>query len=717
MSFKNKNVFYNFHLHLKNFVISCTNMDGINEKFLKPYDPKDVESRIYSKWEKGGFFKPEKNLAEQDNRPTFCITIAPPNITGNLHMGHALENTTSDILTRWHRMRGFETLWLPGTDHAGIATQNAVEKNLKKKGLTRHNLGKDKFLEEIWKWKDEYGNIILDQLKKIGCSLDWSRTRFTMDDDYQEAVKTAFLHYQEKGLIYQGERVINWCIKDQTALSDLEIEYTEEETSMWFIKYPLKGGGFIVVATTRPETMLGDTAVAVNPEDVRYKKLIGQEVVLPITERNISIIADDKVDKDFGTGAVKVTPAHSIIDSEIAERHNLTFLKIIDEFGKIIGVNNEFNGSKIKEVREKVLAKLTTAGLLVKEEKIAHNIGKCYRCGGIVEPILSKQWFIKMAPLAEKAISAIETKEVIYYPEKWGRVALDWLKNSRDWCISRQIWWGHKIPVPDSNDVFDTWFSSALWPFAALGWPKKTADFEKFYPTQTITSARDIIHIWISRMIFSGLEFTKQKPFNKVIIHATVLTKDGKRMSKSLGTGIDPLELIEKYGADALRFGLIYQAMGGQDIRFSEDHIAMGKKFCNKLWNISRFVLTKTGGKIRNNDIENLNISDNSQEKEILSKLEKCRENTEKSIERSDFGEAAHLLYDFVWKDFADKFIEYSKDNDSPETKETLAFCLANILKILHPFIPFITEEIWSLAQDDERMLIVEGWPKGKIKK
>lgn len=708
----------------RQFMISLSKMETINKKFLKPYEPKNTEDRIYKRWENGGFFNPD-NLPSADHKlpnTNYSIVIAPPNITGSLHLGHALENVQSDILIRFYRMKGRKTLWLPGMDHAGIATQNVVEKSLKKENLTRHDLGKEKFLQKIWEWKEEYGETIPSQLKKLGCSLDWSRIRFTMDENYQEAVKVAFKHYHEKGLIYQGDRVINWCVKDQTALSDLEIEYEEEKSKLWYLKYPLSDqSGFVTVATTRPETMLGDAAIAVHPEDLRYKNLIGKKVLLPILEREIPIITDDQIEKEFGTGAVKITPAHDIFDSEVAERHSLPYFKIINEVGKIIDVSEELNGKKFSEVRELVIAKLKDLNLIEKEEDFTHNVAKCYRCGKTIEPLLSKQWFLKMKPLAEKAIKAIENGEVRYHPEKWSKVSLDWLYNVKDWCISRQIWWGHKVPIEGSEDTFDTWFSSALWPFASLGWPRLAKasaeadhknDLEEFYPTQVITSARDILHLWISRMIFSGLEFTGKVPFKDVVIHATILTKDGKRMSKSLGTGIDPLDLIEKYGADALRFGLVYQALGGQDIRFAEDHVAMGKKFCNKLWNISRFVVSKTGGKIISDESQIPNVTEDSEEFKILKLLEICKKEVSESIESFRFGEATHLIYDFVWREFADKFIEYSKEKESETTKATLSLCLSEILKILHPFTPFITEEIWSVINENEedKMLILENW-------
>ena len=668
------------------------------------YEPKMVEDKIYRQWLASGFFAPEKLPDKRSKK--FVVMIAPPNITGSLHMGHDLENTIADILVRFRRMQGYKTLWLPGTDHAGIATQNVVEKDLKKQGVGRYDLGREKFVEKIWQWREQYGETILNQLKRLGCSLDWSRTRFTMDEKYQVAVRTAFAHYQKKGLIYQGERVINWCVKCQTALSDLELEYIEENSKLWHIKYPFKdGSGFVTVATTRPETMLGDTAVAINPKDGRYKNLSGKILMLPIMKREIPVVADFAVDKEFGTGAVKVTPAHDATDSAIAERAGLPYRKVINEVGKIINATPDFDGMKIVEAREKVIARLTELGLLEKEKEFTHNVAKCYRCNATVEPMLSKQWFVKMKPLAEKAIKAIEKGEITYTPARWKKISLDWLREVKDWCVSRQIWWGHKIPIADSEDTFDTWFSSALWPFAALGWPEKTNDLKNYYPTSIITSARDILHLWISRMVFSGLEFMGKPPFKDVIIHSTVQALDGRRMSKSLGTGIDPLNLIEKYGADATRFGLIFQEFGGQEIRFNEQNILMGKKFSNKLWNIARFVQLKIphlGAKLPSKLVDWEN-------KKFLKILAENKKAVEKNLDAYKFGEAAHLLYDFVWHEFADKFIENSKKRKDAETTAVLAHSLREILKTLHPFMPFITEEIWQLFGEKE-MQLVEKW-------
>jgi len=688
---------------------------NIPKKFLKPYESKDTEDRIYKRWEESGFFNPD-NLPD-DRKETYTIMLPPPNVTGVLHMGHALNATIQDILIRQKRMMGLKTLWLPGTDHAGIATQNVVEKKLKKEKITRHDLGSEKFLEKVWEWKEEYGDKILSQLRQLGASCDWSRTRFTMDPEYAEAVKEAFLKYHKQGLIYQGERVINWCTRCQTSLSDLELEYEEAEGKLWFIKYPVKGSGqFIVVATTRPETMLGDTGVAVHPEDSRYKDLVGKTVILPIVGREIPIVADDAIDKEFGTGAVKVTPGHSIIDSEIGERHNLPIEKIINSFGKMEeSAGAQFAGLKTKDAREKVIEELKAANLIEKEEEHAHRISTCYRCHHAIEPQASKQWFVKMNDpknsLAKKALDAIKEGRIVFNDKKWEKVYTDWLLNVRDWCISRQIWWGHKVPLPGETDVLDTWFSSALWPLATLGWPnEKAEDLRDFYPTQVLSTARDIINLWVSRMIFSGMEFMGDVPFTHIIIHPTVMAKDGRRMSKSLGTGVDPIDLVEKYGADATRFGLIYQMMGGQDIKFNEAHLAAGKKFANKLWNIARFILAKTDGNIAYDPPKNLSGKD----EEFVKKLGAVLRLTAADIDAFHFGRALHTLYDFVWHDLADEYIEYSKGEDGVEVGAVLSYTLVTILKLLHPFMPFITEEVWGLIHEKSKskFLMIESWPK-----
>jgi len=691
----------------------------------KAYDPKKVEEKVYNLWLKSGFFNPDK-LPRRHKKP-YCVIIPPPNVTGTLHMGHALNATIQDILIRWRRLQGYKTLWLPGTDHAGIATQVVVEKELKKEGRNRFDLGREKFIERIWQWKEKYGDIILDQLKKLGASCDWSRTRFTMDKDYILAVKEAFLHYYKKGWIYQGERVVNWCPRCQTSLSDLEIEYKEEQGKLWYICYPLRDPSSstrtgLVVATTRPETMLGDTAVAVNPRDKRYEDLVRDRasIRLPLMKREIPIIADEAVDPKFGTGAVKVTPAHDLTDYEISLRHNLPVIQVINEKAEITKeAPLPYQGLKTLEARQKVVEDLEKLGLLEKVEDYTHQIPKCYRCATTVELILSKQWFLKMKELAKMAISAVKSGKVKFTPKHWEKIYFDWLENIKDWCISRQIWWGHKIPIPGQTDVLDTWFSSALWPFATLGWPKKTKDLKKFYPTNVLSTDRGIINLWVARMIFSGKEFMQKEPFQDVYIHATVLTREGKRMSKSLGTGIDPVNLIEKYGADATRFGTAWQIMGGQDIKFVEDNIVMGRKFCNKLWNAARFVLLQTAKlKVKSEKLkitaENLKLT--TTDKKILRALEKTIKAVNNDLEGFRFGVAARRLYEFFWHDFCDVYIEKSKTQNSTEKENTqmiLLYVLLNSLKLLHPFIPFITEEIYQKLpiKNKKNCLMIESWP------
>ena len=677
----------------------------------KAYEPKQVEDKIYQLWEKSGFFNPDK-LPKRHKKP-YSIVIPPPNVTGELHIGHALNATIQDILIRQKRMQGYKTLWLPGTDHAGIATQNVVEKKLRKEGKSRFDLGKEKFIEEVWKWKEEKGNTILNQFKKLGASCDWSRTRFTMDKNYEEAVKEAFRQYYKKDWIYQGKRVVNWCSRCATSLSDLELEYTEEKGKLWYIKYPIKGGGSITVATTRPETMLGDTAVAVNPKDERYKNLIGKTVILPLAEKEIPIITDQLVDKTFGTGAVKVTPAHDLIDEQIGQKHKLESVQVIDEHSRITKeASLVYQGLKILEAREKIISDLKNQNLLEKEEDYTHQVPKCYRCNTTVELIPSLQWFLKMEELAKLAKNPVKSGKIKFHPKSFEKPYLDWLKNVKDWCISRQIWWGHKIPIEGEESVLDTWFSSALWPFATLGWPdKKAEDLKTFYPTAVLFTARDIINLWVSRMIFSGLEFTKEIPFKDVYIHATVLTRDGQRMSKSLGTGIDPLKLIDEFGADATRFGIAYQVMGNQDMKFVTDNILMGKKFCNKIWNASKFVMSQ----IENEKIENKKPKGKltSADKKILKALEKTTKSINKDLESFRFGKACHSLYNFFWHDFCDKYIEESKKQNDQKTKSVLLYVLSNSLILLHPFMPFITEEIYQQMpiKNKKQCIMIEEWP------
>jgi len=712
-------------------------------KLPKTYNPQEVEDKIYKLWQRSGFFNPDK-LSPRHKKP-YCIVIPPPNITGELHMGHALNTVVQDILIRWRRMQGFKTLWVPGTDHAGIATQNAVEKALKKEGKTRFDLGRERFIEKVWEWKTKYGNIILDQLKKMGASCDWSRTRFTMDKNYTLAVQAAFLQYFKKGWIYQGERVINWCPRCQTSLSDLELEYKEEKGHLWYIKYPIKPKTYIVVATTRPETMLGDTAVAVNPNDKRYKDLVGKKVILPLANREIPIIADSLVDPKFGTGAVKITPAHDLTDYEIGLRHNLKTIQVINEKGEMtLKVPYSYQKLKIFAARQKIIEDLKKINLLGETIDYSHQVPHCKRCKAIIEFLPSLQWFLKMHHLAPKAIKTVKEGRIKFHPKRWEKVYFDWLENIRDWCISRQLWWGHRIPLRGETDVLDTWFSSALWPFAVLGWPREIRNLKKFYPTNVLVTDREIINLWVVRMIFSGIEFMKKEPFKDVYIHATVLTKDGKRMSKSLGIGVNPINLIEKYGADAVRFGIAYQMTELQDIKFSEDNIVMGKKFCNKIWNAARFVLQQISKSTRtpNFGVGASKSKFTNADKKILKSLDAAIKSVNKDLENFRFGKAAHTLYNFFWHDFCDQYIEDSKnqmrlfDKKSiwtksqiitvEQTRQLLLYILLTSLKLLHPFIPFITEEIYQKLplhlpkfsegkfrqiKNKKKCLMVEQWP------
>jgi len=699
----------------------------------KIYNPKLIESKIYKLWENSGFFNPD-NLS---GRKTFIIYMPLPNITGTLHMGHALDNTLPDILIRYYRMKGVKTLWLPGTDHAGIATQYVVERELKKKGISRFELGREKFIEKIWEWKKEYGNLILEQLKKLGISADWSRARFTMDEAYAKDVKKAFIHYYQKGWLYRGLRTVSWCPRCGTSLSELELEYKDEETKLWYIKYPGENGG-VTVATTRPETMLGDTAVAVNPKDVRYKYLIGKTVMLPIVNREIPIIGDEIIDQSFGTGAVKVTPAHDITDFEISERHQLPIIQVIDERGRMTKEAGEYEGLKTIEARAKIVAELIKLGFLLKTEKYFHRVATCYRCNSIIEPIPSKQWFLRMGELAKKALEAVKNGKVKILPENFEKIYCAWLENVHDWTVSRQIWWGHQLPIwfcknnsekfevseekpkkclfcnqcemEQSPDVLDTWFSSALWPFAGFG----EEDLKKYYPGDLVMNAREILNLWDARMIFSGLEFKGEVPFKRVLIHGTILTKDGKRMSKSLGTGVDPLKYIDQYGADATRFAVIWQA-NGQDIRWDEAAVLAGRKFTNKIWNAARFVLEKTKDiKINGNIPEAKTEAD----KKILNSILIVKNSVEKDIENFEFSKALHDLYSFFWHEFCDIYLEISKkqfEKENNELKEStgqiLNYILSESLKLLHPFMPFITEQIYQMLKvKNKKLLLIESW-------
>ena len=667
----------------------------------KAYEPKQVEEKIYNLWEKGDFFKPKKS-----NKKPFVIAIPPPNITGSLHMGHALNNTIQDVIIRYYRMTGIPSLWIPGTDHAGIATQNVVEKELKKQGLTRHKLGREKFIKRVWQWKEKYGNLILDQLKKLGCSCDWSRTRFTLDKEYVKAVETAFLHYYKKGWIYQGPRIVNWCPRCTTAISDIEIKYIPHKTKLWYIKYPIQNSkfkiqNFITVATTRPETMLGDTAVAVNPKDPRYKNLIGKKAILPLMNREIPIIADRLVDAEFGTGAVKITPAHDAVDNKIGKIHKLEVINVIGEDGKITKQGGKYAGLNILEARNKIIEDLKSQNLLEKEKEYEHSLAICDRCETPIEPLISKQWFVKMDKLAKPAIKVVKENKIKFIPSRYKKVYLDWMENVEDWCISRQLWWGHKIPLEGENDVLDTWFSSALWPFATLGWPEKTEDFKTFYPTTLLITDRGIIFLWVARMIFSSLELCKKNPFKDVYIHATIFTLEGRRMSKSLGTGVDPLLLIEKYGADATRFGLLYLTSRDQQaLKFSEEAIKASRNFANKIWNINRFIQMSNKPQM----VKPETLAD----RWILSRLNTLIKEITQKIENYQLGEAARQLYDFVWHEYADWYIEISKN----QKKNLNIYIFKNILKLLQPFMPFVTEKIWQINYKNEKPLIISEWSK-----
>lgn len=693
----------------------------------KNYVPKDTEKRIYAMWEKAEAFKP---VIDATQKP-FTIVIPPPNVTGSLHMGHALNNTIQDILIRRARMRGIPTLWIPGTDHAGIATQNVVEKSLIKQGTSRHELGREKFVEKVWEWVETYGDTIIAQLKSMGCSCDWSRQRFTMDEGYCEAVKKTFIQYYEKGWIYRGMRVVNWCTRCQTALSDIEVEHLDQKGKLYYFKYDHNFP--ITIATTRPETKLGDVAVAVNPTDSRYKKYIGQtfKVNFVGVEREIKVISDRSIDADFGTGAVGLTPAHSMIDAELAEKNSLDTITVIDQFGKMNENAGAYAGLKTTEAAAQIIEKLKTDGLLEKEEEIENSISVCYRCSRPIEPQPSKQWFVKMSELSGPAIDVVKNGEIKFTPERWSKVYLDWMDNLKDWCISRQIWWGHRIPAYEkgdeiyvgsnppegfvqTEDVLDTWFSSALWPFATLGFPEETEDLKYFYPTSVLSTARDILYLWVARMIFSGLEFRDQIPFEQVYIHPTIFNKEGKRMSKSLGTGVDPLLLIEQFGADAMRFGLTYINTGIQDLKFDEEAIRAGGKFANKIWNISRFVLMQ----IEQNPNQTPRLgseqanSKNQNDQTILNKLAEVIKSTDSNLDKFRFGQVAHDLYDFVWHDLADVYLEESKkDLNLP----VLIYVITTALKLLHPIMPFVTEEIWQNFYEneivEEELLITAKWP------
>ena len=704
----------------------------------KLYDPQQVEDRIYDFWVDKRYFHAEVD----ETKKAYTIVIPPPNITGQLHMGHALDNTLQDILIRYKRMQGFSTLWLPGTDHASIATEAKIVEAMRKEGISKEEIGREAFLERAWDWKAKYGGRIIEQLKKMGSSCDWERERFTLDEGCSKAVNEVFVNLYEKGLIYRGERIINWCPVCKTSISDAEVEYSEQDGFFWHIKYPLTdGSGYLELATTRPETMLGDTAVAVNPNDERYKSLVGKTLTLPIVNKEIPIVADDYVEMDFGTGVVKITPAHDPNDFEVGLRHNLPIINVMNDDATMNDNAGEYKGLDRYEARKLIVKKLEELGLLVKVEPHAHNVGECYRCSTTVEPRVSKQWFVKMEPLAKPAIEAVENGKTKFVPERFEKIYFHWMENIRDWCISRQLWWGHRIPayycdecgetvvskeVPtvcpkcgcthltQDEDTLDTWFSSALWPFSTLGWPENTEELKYFYPTNTLVTGYDIIFFWVARMMFSGIEHMGDVPFDTVLIHGLVRDEQGRKMSKSLGNGIDPLEMIAVYGADALRLTLATGNSPGNDMRFSEKKITASRNFANKLWNASRFILMNLSDAVTTELPATLTTED----KWFLSKYNSLVKEVTENIDRYELGIAVQKLYDFIWDIMCDWFIEITKPRmqEGGETAENaqrvLVYVMSGTLKLLHPFMPFITEEIWQALPHEGESIMVSQWPQ-----
>ena len=704
----------------------------------KLYDPQKVEDRIYDFWVDNRYFHAE---VDETKKP-YTIVIPPPNITGQLHMGHALDNTLQDILIRYKRMQGFSTLWLPGTDHASIATEAKIVEAMRKEGISKEEIGREAFLERAWDWKAKYGGRIIEQLKKMGSSCDWERERFTLDEGCSKAVNEVFVNLYEKGLIYRGERIINWCPVCKTSISDAEVEYSEQDGFFWHIKYPLSdGSGYLELATTRPETMLGDTAVAVNPNDERYKHLVGKTLTLPIVNKEIPIIADDYVEMDFGTGVVKITPAHDPNDFEVGLRHNLPIINVMNEDATMNELAGEYKGLDRYEARKLIVKKLEDLGLLVKTEPHVHNVGECYRCSTTVEPRVSKQWFVKMEPLAKPAIEAVSSGKTKFIPERFDKIYFHWMENIRDWCISRQLWWGHRIPayycdecgetvvskqaptvcpkcgcthLTQDEDTLDTWFSSALWPFSTLGWPEKTEELKYFYPTNTLVTGYDIIFFWVARMMFSGIEHMGDVPFDTVLIHGLVRDEQGRKMSKSLGNGIDPLEMIAVYGADALRLTLATGNSPGNDMRFSEKKITASRNFANKLWNASRFILMNLSDCVT----AELPATLTTEDKWFISKYNSLVKEVTENIDRYELGIAVQKLYDFIWDIMCDWFIEITKPRmqEGGETAENaqrvLVYVMSGTLKLLHPFMPFITEEIWQALPHEGDSIMVSQWPQ-----
>ncbi len=704
----------------------------------KVYDPKAVESEIYKMWEEGGYFHAERD----ESKKPFTIVMPPPNVTGQLHMGHAMDATLQDSIIRFKRMQGYNALWIPGVDHAGIATQIKVEEELRKEGLTRYDLGREKFLERVWDWKNRFGNRIVEQQKKLGASCDWDRARFTMDEGCSKAVREVFVSLYEKGLIYKGSRIINWCPHCVTALSDAEVEYVDKPGHLWHIRYPLEdGSGEVVVATTRPETMLGDSGVCVNPNDDRYRSIVGKNVILPLLNKPIPVVADDYAEMEFGTGCVKMTPAHDPNDFEVGLRHNLEVIRVLDDEGKVNSLGGKYEGMDRYEARKAIVADLEAQGYLVKVEDYSHNVGTCYRCHNDVEPIISAQWFVKMKPLAEEAIRVVKDGETKFVPDRFTKTYLNWMENVRDWCISRQLWWGHQIPawtcsdcghitvsredackcekcgsanIERDPDVLDTWFSSALWPFETLGWPEKTPDLDYFYPTDVLVTGYDIIFFWVARMIFSGCEHTGRTPFHTVLIHGLVRDDKGRKMSKSLGNGIDPLEMIDQYGCDALRMNMVTSNSPGNDMRFYVERCEAMRNFANKLWNASRYVMMNLGENFVPGLPENLEIAD----KWVLSKLNTLISEVTENMEHYELGIAVQKIYDFIWDTYCDWYIEltkarlYSEEADRKQTAlQVLVYVLDQTLRLLHPFMPYITEEIWQSLPHEGKALIVAKWP------
>lgn len=710
-------------------------------EMAKTYDPSLVEGKWYRFWEENGYFHEEVDK----DKPAFSIVMPPPNVTGALHLGHAMDGTIQDILTRYKRMRGFNTLWLPGTDHAGIATQAKVEEQLAKEGTNRHELGREKFLDRVWDWKKQYGGKITQQLRRLGSSCDWERERFTMDEGCSQAVREAFVDLYNKGLIYRGNYIINWCPKCHTTISDIEVEHVDHEGNLYHLRYPVKDSDEgLIVATTRPETMLGDTAVAVHPDDTRYAHLVGKTLILPLTGREIPIIADEYVDREFGTGAVKITPAHDPNDFEVGLRHHLPQVVVLDKEAKMNENAGKYRGLDRYEARKVVVNDLKTAGVLVKIDAHAHAVGECYRCSSVIEPMVSKQWFVKMEPLAGPAIDVVRDGSLEFVPDRFEKIYLGWMENIRDWCISRQLWWGHRIPVwycedcgkeicakedpsmcpscgagadrlKQDPDVLDTWFSSGLWPFSTMGWPDKTPELEQFYPTSVLVTGRDIIFFWVARMIFTAMEFMKEVPFPKVMIHGLVLDAQGRKMSKSLGNGVDPIEVIDKYGADTLRFMLITGNTPGNDLRFHPERLEATRNFSNKIWNASRFVLL---------NLEDYNVGPRGEltlaDRWILSRYASTIENTTEALENFDLGEAGRLLYEFIWNEFCDWYIEltkprlYNKEDVLARhtAQSVLLEVLQGTLRLLHPYMPFLTEEIWHNLPSENESIMMQSWPQ-----